>query len=199
LTIGLHGIYNIMHCNIFIKEKSMKTVGDKIEKFAVTGVNPGKDDFFTITEESFAGKWKVIVYYPKDFTFVCPTEIVAYDKLNQDFADRDAVLLTGSTDNEFCKLAWQAAHEDLNKIKHIQFADTQRGELSLIEQLGVFYAPAGAALRATFVVDPDNVIQHVTVNNLNVGRSPEETLRILDALQTGELCACNRTVGGETL
>ncbi len=199
MTIGLHGIYNIMHCNIFIKEKSMKTVGDKIEKFAVTGVNPGKDDFFTITEESFAGKWKVIVYYPKDFTFVCPTEIVAYDKLNQDFADRDAVLLTGSTDNEFCKLAWQAAHEDLNKIKHIQFADTQRGELSLIEQLGVFYAPAGAALRATFVVDPDNVIQHVTVNNLNVGRSPEETLRILDALQTGELCACNRTVGGETL
>ena len=177
----------------------MKTVGHKLEKFAVTGVNPGRDDFFTITEESFAGKWKVIVYYPKDFTFVCPTEIVAYDKLFQDFADRDAVLLTGSTDNEFCKLAWQRAHEDLSKIKHIQFADTQRGELSLIEQLGVFYAPAGAALRATFIVDPHNEIQHITVNNLNVGRSPEETLRILDALQTGELCACNRTVGGETL
>jgi len=183
----------------------MKTVGNKLEPFAVTGVNPGKDDFFTITENSFEGKWKVIVYYPKDFTFVCPTEIVAYDKLFQDFADRDAVLLTGSTDNEFCKLAWQNAHEDLKKIKHMQFADTQRwnpetGEnLSLIEQLGVFYAPAGAALRATFIVDPDNVIQHVTVNNLNVGRSPEETLRVLDALQTGELCACNRTVGGETL
>lgn len=177
----------------------MKTVGDKLEAFAVTGINPGKDDFFTITEQSFEGKWKVIVYYPKDFTFVCPTEIVAYDKLHGDFADRDAVLLTGSTDNEFCKLAWQNAHEDLKKIKHIQFADTQRGELSLIEQLGVFYAPAGAALRATFIVDPNNEIQHVTVNNLNVGRSPEETLRILDALQTGELCACNRKVGGETL
>ena len=188
----------------------MKTVGDKLEKFAVTGVLPGQPDnaFFDITEESFPGKWKVIVYYPKDFTFVCPTEIVAYDKLNSDFADRDAVLLTGSTDNEFCKVAWQKAHADLQKISHLQFADTQRshyagdGEyvnLSLIEQLGVFYAPAGAALRATFIVDPDNVIQHVTVNNLNVGRSPEETLRILDALQTGELCACNRTVGGETL
>ena len=186
----------------------MKTVGDKLEKFAVTGVNPGKDDFFTITEESFAGKWKVIVYYPKDFTFVCPTEIVAYDKLFQDFADRDAVLLTGSTDNEFCKLAWQASHEDLKKIKHIQFADTQRegynakGEwenLSLVDQLGVFFKPAGAALRATFIVDPDNVIQHVTVNNLNVGRSSDETLRVLDALQTGEKCACNRSVGGETL
>lgn len=185
----------------------MKTVGDKIEAFAVTGVRPGQpeDAFYTITEESFPGKWKVIVYYPKDFTFVCPTEIVAYDKLAQDFADRDAVLLTGSTDNEFCKVAWQKSHDDLRKITHHQFADTQRFDSntcenkSLIEQLGVFYAPAGAALRATFIIDPNNEIQHVTVNNLNVGRSPEETLRILDALQTGELCACNRTVGGETL
>jgi peroxiredoxin (alkyl hydroperoxide reductase subunit C) len=187
--------------------ENMKTVGDKLEKFAVTGVKPGQpeDAYFTITDESFPGKWKVIVYYPKDFTFVCPTEIVAYDKLAGDFIDRDAVLLTGSTDNEFCKTAWQMAHADLKKITHTQFADTQRwnletGEnLSLIEQLGVFYAPAGAALRATFIVDPANVIQHVTVNNLNVGRSPEETLRVLDALQTGELCACNRTLGGETL
>ena len=177
----------------------MKTVGDKLEKFALTGVAPGSDQFTTITEETFPGKWKVIVYYPKDFTFVCPTEIVAYDKLTRDFSDRDAVLLTGSTDNEFCKLAWQKAHPDLAKITHMQFADTQRGDLSLIEQLGVFYAPAGAALRATFIVDPNNVIQHVTVNNLDVGRNPDETLRVLDALQTGELCACNRAVGGDTL
>ena len=189
------------YCFIHTQGENMKTVGDKLEKFAVTGVKPGQpeDAFYTITDESFEGKWKVIVYYPKDFTFVCPTEIVAYDKLAQDFADRDAILLTGSTDNEFCKVAWQKSHDDLRKITHHQFADTQRGELSLIEQLGVFYAPAGAALRATFIVDSSNEIQHVTVNNLNVGRSPEETLRVLDALQTGELCACNRTVGGETL
>jgi len=186
----------------------MKTVGDKLTPFTITGVKPGQpeDAFFTITEKSFEGKWKIIVYYPKDFTFVCPTEIVAYDKLAKDFEDRDAVLLTGSTDNEFCKVAWQKAHSDLKNIKHIQFADTarhqlgeERGGVSLIEQLGVFYAPAGAALRATFIVDPDNVIQHVTVNNLNVGRSPEETLRVLDALQTGELCPCSRPIGGDTL
>ncbi len=188
----------------------MKTVGDKLEKFAVTGVKPGQPDdaFFDITEQSFSGKWKVIVFYPKSFTFVCPTEIVAYDKLNRDFEDRDAVLLTGCTDNEFCTLAWQKEHPDLQKITHVQFADTQRphytddGEyvnLSLVEQLGVFFNPAGAALRATFIVDPDNVIQHVTVNNLNVGRSPEETLRVLDSLQTGDLCPCNRQVGGATL
>jgi peroxiredoxin (alkyl hydroperoxide reductase subunit C) len=179
----------------------MKTVGDKLEPFVITGVRPGQpeDAFFDITENSFAGKWKVIVYYPKDFTFVCPTEIVAYDKLHSDFDDRDAVLLTGSTDNEFCKVAWQSAHADLKKITHTQFADTQRGELSLINQLGVFYAPAGAALRATFIVDTDNVIQHVTVNNLDVGRNPEETLRVLDACQSGELCQCNRQIGEATL
>ena len=189
----------------------MKTVGDKIETFAVTGVKPGALDidgaFETITEKSFAGKWKVIVFYPKDFTFVCPTEIVAYDKLNSDFDDRDAVLMIGSTDNEFCKIAWKNAHEDLKKTTSWMFADTQRHHweesgpvnLSLADQLGIFFNPAGAALRATFIVDPANVIQHVTVNNLDVGRSPDETLRILDALQTGELCPCSRPIGGDTL
>ena len=116
----------------------MKTVGDKLEKFAVTGVKPGQpeDAFYTITDESFEGKWKVIVYYPKDFTFVCPTEIVAYDKLAQDFADRDAILLTGSTDNEFCKVAWQNAHPDLKNIRHNQFADTARHQPG--EERGLF-------------------------------------------------------------
>ena len=179
----------------------MKTVGDQLDPFTIVGVKPGqpKDAFFDISEKSYEGKWKVIVYYPKDFTFVCPTEIVAYDKLSKDFEDRDTVLLTGSTDNEFCKISWQNSHNDLKKITHTQFADTQRGELSLIDQLGVFYKKAGAALRATFIVDPNNVIQHLTINNLDVGRNPQETLRVLDALQTGELCACNREVGGDTL
>jgi alkyl hydroperoxide reductase subunit AhpC len=188
----------------------MKTVGDKLESFVITGVKPGaltpEDAFVNLDEVSFAGKWKVIVYYPKDFTFVCPTEIVAYDKLNKDFADRDAVLLIGSTDNEFCKLAWKNAHEDLKKTTSWFFADTQRDtnvyddeNKSLVNQLGVFFQPAGAALRATFIVDPKNVIQHVTVNSLAVGRNADETLRVLDALQTGELCQCGRQIGEATL
>jgi len=195
----------------------MKGVGYKLEEFAVTGVKPGaltpEHAFQTITNESFPGKWKVIMFYPKDFTFVCPTEIVAYDKLNQDFIDRDAILLMGSTDNEFCKLGWKNAHEDLKKTNSWMFADTLRegkedyvsdkwvptAPSGLAHLLGVLDNATGVALRATFIVDPNNVIQHVTVNNLNVGRSADETLRILDALQTGELCACNRAVGGETL
>ncbi len=195
----------------------MKGIGDKLEKFKVVGVKPGFNNheengesaFQEITEESFQGKWKIIYYYPKDFTFVCPTEIVAFDKMAGEFADRDAVLLGGSTDNEFCKLAWRRAHPDLNKLNHWSFADTLpqypdaeedgtfRG--NLIDQLGVRDKAAGVALRVTYIVDPNNVIQHVSANNLNVGRNPEETLRILDALQTDELCPCNRKVGGETL
>ena len=193
----------------------MLTVGDKLHPFQIVGVKPGaltpEGAFEDLTEKSFPGKWKIIMFYPKDFTFVCPTEIVAYDKLVNDFNDRDAVLLMGSTDNEFCKLAWRNHHEDLKKTNSWMFADllkTSQGydeenqryvEGGLAQTLGVLDEENGVALRATFIVDPDNVIQHITVNNLNVGRSPEETLRVLDALQTGELCQCNRAVGGATL
>jgi alkyl hydroperoxide reductase subunit AhpC len=197
------------------KGAKMLTVGDKLHPFQIVGVKPGaltpEGAFEDLTEKSFPGKWKIIMFYPKDFTFVCPTEIVAYDKLVNDFNDRDAVLLMGSTDNEFCKLAWRNHHEDLKKTNSWMFADllkTSQGydeenqryvEGGLAQILGVLDEKNGVALRATFIVNPDNVIQHITVNNLNVGRSPEETLRVLDALQTGELCQCNRAVGGATL
>ena len=182
----------------------MKTVGQKLEGFKVQGVKPGfnqaeengKSAFETITEDSFPGKWKVIYFYPKDFTFVCPTEIVGFAKLAKDFEDRDAVVLGGSVDNEFSKLGWRRDHKDLDKLPQWQFGDPAG---SLVDQLGVRDASEGVALRATFIVDPDNVIQHVSVNNLNVGRNSEEVLRILDGLQTDELCACNRSVGGATL
>jgi len=116
--------------------------------------------------------------------------------LENDFSERDAVVLGGSTDNEFSKLGWRREHKDLNGLKQWQFADTTG---SLVDQLGIREKTAGVALRATFIVDPDNTIQHVSVNNLNVGRNPQEILRLLDGLQTDELCPCNRTVGGSTL
>ncbi len=181
----------------------MLGIGDKLPKFSVTGVKPGfnqieesgESAFAEITDESFPGKWKVVFFYPKDFTFVCPTEIAEFARLSGDFADRDAIVLGGSTDNEFCKLAWRRDHKDLNKLPIWTFADTNG---SLVDGLGV-RSPAGVAYRYTFVVDPGNVIQHVYATNLNVGRNPKDTLRVLDALQTDELCACNREVGGATL
>lgn len=192
------------------KTAGMKTVGDKLAPFKVTGVKPGQPDvdpFFEINERSFEGKWKILMFYPKDFTFVCPTEIIDYDSLNEEFVHRDAVLLTGSTDNEFCKVAWQKEHPGLKEIKHVQFADTQRGGMvdgevqnfSLCRQLGIFFNPAGACLRATFIVDPNNIIQHVTVNDLTTGRSASETLRVLDAIQACANTPAGREVGGCTL
>src|SRR3546814_1661204 len=100
----------------------------------------------------------------------------------------------GSIDNEHVKLAWRREHPELNKLGHYQFGDTTG---ALIDQLGIREKLEGVALRATFIVDPDNIIQHVSVNNQSVGRNPEEILRVLDGLQTEELCACNRAVGGD--
>jgi alkyl hydroperoxide reductase subunit AhpC len=182
----------------------MKTVGQKLENFSVVAAKPhfndheenGQSAFEVITQDSFAGKWKIIYFYPKAFTFVCPTEIVAFANLESDFADRDTVLMGGSGDNEFAQLAWRRGHSDLDKLNHYTFGDVTG---SLIDMLGVRDVEAGVAMRATFIVDPYNVIQHVSVNNLNVGRNTEEVLRILDGLQTDELCPCNRTVGGSTL
>ena len=182
----------------------MKGVQEKLEEFKVVGVKPGfmnheeegkGSAFEDIDQNSFSGKWKIIYFYPKDFTFVCPTEIAEFASLNEDFEDRDAVLLGGSTDNEHCKLAWRRAHDDLKELHLWSFADTTG---SLVDMLGI-RSEEGVALRATFIIDPHNVIQHASVNNLDVGRNPKDTLRILDALQTDELCACNRPLGGDTL
>lgn len=182
----------------------MKTINDKLEAFRIIGVKPGFNlpeengvsAFEDITESSFPGKWKVIYFYPKDFTYVCPTEIIGFDKMAAKFEELNAVLMGGSTDNEHVKLAWRRENPDLNKLNHYQFSDTSG---ALIDQLGIRDKAEGVALRATFIIDPDNVIQHVSVNNFNVGRNPEEVLRLLDALLTEELCACNRAPGGDTL
>jgi lipoyl-dependent peroxiredoxin subunit C len=182
----------------------MLGIGDQLPEFCVTGVKPGfmkheengQSAFEDITQNSFPGKWKVIVFYPKDFTFVCPTEIVAFANLNDQFSARDAVVMCGSTDNEFCKLAWRREHADLHNLNQWSFGDTNG---SLVDGLGVRDVEAGVALRATFIVNPEGIIQHITVNGLNVGRNPDETLRILDALQSEGLCGCNRKIGGDTI
>ena len=171
-------------------------VGKKAPSFKTEAVINGGEIVNDFSLDQYVGKNPVVLFfYPKDFTFVCPTEIAEFSSLNAEFNDRDAILLGGSTDNEHCKLAWRRAHEDLHELNHWSFADTTG---SLVDMLGI-RSDEGVSLRATFIVDPLNIIQHVSVNNLDVGRNPKDTLRILDALQTDELCACNRPLGGDTL
>ena len=176
----------------------MLTVGDNLPAFSLTAVTrlDRGQEFETITDKSYAGQWKVLFAWPMDFTFVCPTEIAAFGAKNSDFLDRDAQLLGFSTDSHYVHLAWRRQHPDLLSLPFPMLADTKR-ELSTA--LGILHRQDGVALRATFIVDPQGVIRHVSVNDLSVGRSVEEVLRVLDALQTDELCPCNWKKGESTL
>jgi peroxiredoxin (alkyl hydroperoxide reductase subunit C) len=177
---------------------TMLTVGDKLPPFsltAVSGTDP-KTAFRPVTNESFAGKWLVLFSWPKDFTFVSPTEIVGFEGLNGEFQDRDAELVGLSIDSEYVHLAWRQSREDLGAVKFSWLSDIKR---ELTGALGILDKNEGVALRATFIVDPQGVIRFASVNDLSVGRNPQEVLRVLDALQTDELCPCNWHAGEETL
>ncbi len=175
----------------------MLTVGNRLPDFkvqAVVSTEKGKE-FKEVTNKDYPGKWLVLFFWPKDFTFVCPTEIAEFGRRAKDFADRDAVILGGSTDNEYSHLAWRKQHPDLKDLPFPMIHLTPK----LAEDLGVLHPEAGVALRATFIVDPDGVIRFVSVNDLSVGRNVNEVLRTLDALQTDELCPCNWEKGQPTL
>ncbi|HZT37808.1 MAG TPA: peroxiredoxin [Bryobacteraceae bacterium] len=176
----------------------MLGVGDKFPSYALTAtVSTDKNKAFTtITDQDFPGKWKVYFFWPKDFTFVCPTEIAGFAKVNREFQDRDTQILGGSIDSEFVHLAWRQQHPDLKDLPFPMLADIKR---ELATKLGILDKDTGVAQRATFIVDPDNIIRFVMVTDMNVGRNPEEVLRVLDALQTDELCPCNWQKGEATL
>jgi len=173
------------------------TVGDQFPEYslqACVDLDPDKA-FATIDQNAYPGQWRVVFAWPKDFTFVCPTEIAAFGKLNGEFADRDAQVLGFSVDNEFVHHAWRRNHPDLTDLPFPMLADTNR-ELSAA--LGIL-TPEGVAQRATFIVDQNNEIQFSMITAGSVGRNVDEVLRVLDALQTDELCPCNWNKGESTL
>jgi peroxiredoxin (alkyl hydroperoxide reductase subunit C) len=178
----------------------MLQIGEKFPDYSLTAtISTDKDEakaFTTITEQSYPGKWKLYFFWPKDFTFVCPTEIAAFGKLNGEFADRDCQVLGGSVDNEYVHAAWRTHHADLKDLPFPMLSDIRR---ELCSELGILDIKAGVAQRATFIVDPENVIRFIYVTDLSVGRNPQEVLRVLDALQTDELCPCNWHKGEATL
>ncbi|HVC91087.1 MAG TPA: peroxiredoxin [Acidobacteriaceae bacterium] len=178
----------------------MLQIGEKFPEYSLTAtISTDKDEakaFTTITQESYPGKWKLYFFWPKDFTFVCPTEIAAFGKLNREFADRDCQILGASTDNEYVHAAWRTHHADLKDLPFPMLSDIKR---DLGGQLGILDEQAGVAQRATFLVDPENIIRFIYVTDLSVGRNPQEVLRVLDALQTDELCPCNWQKGDATL
>lgn len=178
-------------------------VGDSFPEFNLTAV-VGKpiaeiniDNVFAeVSNASYKGQWMVMFFYPKDFTFVCPTEITAFAELNNEFSDRDTAVLACSTDTEFTHWAWRKHQEELRNLPIPMLADVKR---ELTEALGILDQAAGVAQRAVFIIDPQGIVRFSMVTDLNVGRNPQEVLRVLDALQTDELCPCNWTKGDETI
>lgn len=179
----------------------MLSVGKQFPNFKLqAAVSIDKDDpfanFAEITDKSYEGKWLCVFFYPKDFTFVCPTEITGFGELNDEFADRDCQLLAASTDSEFVHLNWRKSHEDLRDLPFPMLSDIKR---ELVNELGILDEEGGVAQRATFLVDPHGIIRFASVTDMNVGRNPKEVLRVLDALQSDELCPCNWSKGEETI
>lgn len=176
------------------------SIGNRFPEFnkkAVVSLQNGAE-FLTINNQIHMDheKWLVMFWWPKDFTFVCPTEIAEFNKKYQDFADRDTVLIGASTDSEFVHLAWRKNHDDLKDLRFPMLADTSK---SFAEELGILEEEEKVAYRATFIVDPHGTVRWVSVNDLSVGRNVNEVIRVLDALQTDELCPCNWKKGEETI
>lgn len=176
----------------------MLGIGDKFPTFNLKGVegNDPKTAFKDYSNESFTGKWLVAFFWPKDFTFVCPTEIAAFGKLNKEFQDRDAQVLGISVDSEFVHLAWRQNKEELNDLPFPMLSDIKR---DLSNELGIIDREAGVSQRATYIVDPQGIIRFMMITDLNVGRNSNEVLRVLDALQSDELCPCNWQKGEDHL
>jgi peroxiredoxin (alkyl hydroperoxide reductase subunit C) len=173
-------------------------VGDKLPEFSLTAVannRPG-EEFTTVHNQSFPGKWLVLFTWPMDFTFVCPTEIAEFGRRARDFRECGAEVLGASIDTEFVHLAWRGSEPMLKDLPILMLADTKR---ELVNALGVMHKQDGVALRATLIVDPDGLVRHVSVNDNAVGRNVEEIYRTLKALQTGELTACNWKPGDPVL
>jgi peroxiredoxin (alkyl hydroperoxide reductase subunit C) len=176
----------------------MLTIGDSFPDFSLPAVvsRDPDDAFVTITRHSYPGKWLTVFFWPKDFTFVCPTEIAEFGRLAAEFGERDCQVLGASIDSEYVHLAWRQHHSQLAELSIPMLSDIKR-ELS--DALGILDRESGVTLRATFIVDPEGRIRFVSVNDMNVGRNPTEVLRVLDGLQTDELVPCGWRPGEATL
>jgi len=167
-------------------------VGRPAPSFEAEGVD-GKGQFHTYKLEDYQKKWLVLFFYPLDFTFVCPTEITEFSARYDEFKKLDADVLGMSTDSVHSHKAWL---KELGELRYPLLSDMNH---TISEDYGVLIAEQGIALRGTFIVDPDGVLRYALYHDLGVGRSVDELLRVLQALQTGELCPASWKPGKETL
>ncbi len=169
----------------------MLTIGEKAQDFALAGYI--KDDFKTFKLQNYKGKWVILFFYPLDFTFVCPTEILALNNTYEDFKKAGAEIFGISVDSVYSHRTWS---KELGELKFPLLSDFHK---RISHQYGVLNETEGTAQRGTFIIDPDGKICWMVVSSDDVGRSIPELLRTLKALQTGKLCPADWKPGDKTL
>ncbi|MGF7058016.1 peroxiredoxin [Brassicibacter mesophilus] len=171
-----------------------RLVGNKAPNFTMNTALGNGEDFGKVSLDDFKGKWLVMFFYPLDFTFVCPTEITAYSKRYEEFKAEGAEIFAASVDSEHSHKAW--INGDLGKLNFPLASDMTK---SVAKDYGILVEDQGIALRGLFIIDPEGVVRYSVVHDLNVGRSVDETLRVLKALKTGGLCPIDWNEGQDLL
>ena len=171
-----------------------RLVGRKAPDFTMNACLGDGSDFCKVSLEDYKGKWLVMFFYPLDFTFVCPTEIRGYSGRIEDFRKEGAEVLAVSTDSEHSHRAW--INSDLGKVNFPIASDMTK---QVAKDYGVLVEEEGIALRGLFIIDPEGIVRYSVVHDLDVGRSVNETLRVLKALKTGGLCPVDWEEGDDLL
>ena len=178
-----------------------RLVGKTAPDFSEDAVSNG--EFKKVSLSDYDGKWKVVFFYPLDFTFVCPTEITAFSDAVEKFRELNCEVMAVSTDSKFSHLAWTKQSRNDGGIGDVKFPILADFNKKVSRDYGVLVEEAGVALRGLFILDDKNVIQHSTINNLSVGRNVEETLRLVEAYQftakSGEVCPANWSKGKDSM
>ncbi len=166
-------------------------VGRKAPSFSMQGII--RREIRDVHLDDYSGKWVVLFFYPGDFTFVCPTEVTEFSERCDDFADLNAQVLGVSVDSVYAHQAWL---KELGELKYPLLSDITK-EIS--RSYGVLIESKGVSLRGAFIIDPEGIVRYQVIHDMNIGRSVDEVLRVLKALQTGELCPVEWRPGKPTL
>jgi len=170
---------------------AQRLVGLPAPDFTMETALGNGQEFGKVSLSDYKGKWLVLFFYPLDFTFVCPTEIIALSDAIEDFKDLDAEVLGVSTDSKHSHRAWINTPRDQNGLGGLNYPLASDILKTTARNYGVLDEEQGIAFRGLFIIDPEGILRYQVVTDLNVGRSVDETLRVLQALQSGGLCPAN--------
>ena len=174
-------------------------VGEPAPYFEMLSTKNLKTIDEVVTLEDYKGKWLILFFYPYDFSFICPTEILSLSERYEDFIALNTDILGVSTDSVYSHRAWLKTSQEENGIEGTKYILASDNTHAVSEAYGVLVEEEGAALRGLFIIDPEGILQYSVIHNMDVGRSVDETLRVLEALQAGGLCGANWEPGQDLL